>query len=281
MLKFAWENSGHFEGEREGQLVTATIPDDIAPADLTNELAEKLITQKSQGPQSLGIDPESGLPIFLLIGPFGPYLQLGEMKDGEKPRRVSIPKTRDVSTVKLEDALEYMKLPKTLGPHPETGKVVKAGIGMYGPYVHHDKTYKSLDKTDDILQMTMERALELLAQARVRVPVAPLKELGAHPVDGDPVQIFEGKYGPYIKHGKTNATIPKDRELDSVTIEEAVRLLDERVAKGGGSTGRRGGKKVTKKAAAKKAAASAELVTPKKAAPKKKAAKKATKKSVT
>ncbi|ADG68026.1 DNA topoisomerase I [Planctopirus limnophila DSM 3776] len=269
-----------FEGERDGQPVTATIPDDIAPADLTNELAEKLITQKSQGPQSLGIDPESGLPIFLLIGPFGPYLQLGEMKDGEKPRRVSIPKTRDVSTVKLEDALEYMKLPKALGPHPETGKVVKAGIGMYGPYVHHDKTYKSLDKTDDILQMTMERALELLAQARVRVPVAPLKELGAHPVDGDPVQIFEGKYGPYIKHGKTNATIPKERELDSVTLEEAVRLLDERVAKGGGSTGRRGGKKVTKKAAAKKAAASAAMATPKKATAKKKAAKKATKKSV-
>jgi DNA topoisomerase-1 len=269
-----------FEGERDGQPVTATIPDDIAPADLSNELAEKLITQKSQGPQSLGIDPDSGLPIYLLIGPFGPYLQLGEMKDGVKPRRVSIPKTRDVATVQLADALDYLQLPKTLGPHPETGKVVKAGIGMYGPYVQHEKTYKSLDKTDDILQMTMERALELLSQAKVRVAVVPLKELGAHPVDGEPVQVFEGKYGPYVKHGKINATIPKDRELDSVSLEEAVQLLDERAAKGGG-TSRRGGKKATKKAATKKAVAPAAQAAPKKATTKKKAATKATKKSVT
>lgn len=247
----------YLETDLDGQPVTASLPRDIAPADITNELAEDLIKKKQAGPQSLGMDPDSGLPIYLLSGPFGPYLQLGEVKEGEpKPKRVSIPKNRDASTVTLEDALAYISLPRTIGNHPETGKVIKAGVGMYGPYVLHEKTYKSLGKDDDVLTVDLNRAVELLSQAKKKVEVAPLKDLGVHPEDGAPVGVYEGRYGAYVKHKKTNATIPKDREATSVTLEEALVWLAERAAKGtkkgrGGVT-KKAVKKVTKKVAKKK-----------------------------
>ena len=110
--------------------------------------------------------------------------------------------------------------------------MVTAGLGMYGPYVKHEKTYKSLDKTDDILTVTMERAIELLAQAKTKAVVVPLKELGPHPDDKEPVQIFDGRYGAYVKHGKVNATLPKGTDPQAFTIEEALPLLAERAARG-------------------------------------------------
>ncbi|MDP1798652.1 MAG: type I DNA topoisomerase [Planctomycetaceae bacterium] len=251
----------YLETEREGATVTASIPDNVTPAEITNELADKLIEQKQKGPQSLGMDSESGEPIFLLSGPFGPYLQLGEKKDdGTKPKRVSLPKTRDPATITIDDALAYIALPRHVGTHPVTGHVIKAGVGMYGPYVLHEKTYKSLGKEDDVLTVGIDRAVELLSQARVKVAVAPIKELGKHPADDEPVAIFDGRYGAYVKHGKTNATIPKDRDPQTVTLEEAIPWLEERAGKGGGK--KRGGftkksakkaaKKTTKKAAKKK-----------------------------
>jgi len=212
--------------------VTASIPNDVTPADVTSELAEDLIKKKQEGPQALGMDPDSGQPVYLRSGPFGYYIQLGEQTDETKPKRVSVPKTRDPQTLALDEALKYLHLPRTLGPHPSTGHIVKAGIGMYGPYVHHEKTYKSLDKTDDILTIEMNRAVELLSQAKVKPVLVPLKDLGKHPDDQESVQIFEGRYGPYVKHGKTNATIPKDRDPQSVELPEALTWLAERAAKG-------------------------------------------------
>jgi DNA topoisomerase-1 len=254
------------ETERDGQTVTASIPADIAPSDVSNELAEQLILQKQTGPQSLGVDPESQLQIFLLNGPFGPYLQVGEVREGEaKPRRVSIPKTRDLTTLNLDDCLSYLALPRTLGSHPETGKVVKAGIGMYGPYVLHEKTYKSLGKEDDVLSIEMPRAVELLSQAKKKVEIVPLKDLGKHPADDQPVGVFEGRYGAYVKHGKVNATIPKDKDPTQMTLEEAIPLLEERAAKGGGK-----GKASRRKTVGVKAASSSAAPKKKKAAAKKK-----------
>lgn len=240
----------YLEMQKNGEAVTASIPRDLSPGDITNELAEKLIEQKQAGPQSLGVDPDSGQSVYLLSGPFGPYLQLGEVKEGEaKPKRVSLPKNRDPQTLTLADAVNYMSLPRTVGVHPETAKVIKAGIGMYGPYVLHEKTYKSLGKEDDVLSIGLDRAVELLSQARVKAVIAPLKDLGKHPDDDQPVGVFEGRYGAYVKHGKTNATIPKDREATSVTLEEALEWLAERATKSPKKAGRttKAAKKVVKK----------------------------------
>ncbi len=246
----------YFEAQHDGNPVTASIPDDVAPGDLSDELANKLIEQKQRGPQSLGMEPETGLPIYLLVGPFGPYLQLGEVKEGEpKPRRVGIPKNKDLSAITLDDALNYLHLPRTVGQHPQTGHVIKAGIGRFGPYVLHEKVYKSLGKEDDILTIGLDRAVELLSQARVKAAATPLRELGAHPKDKEPVNVYEGKYGPYVKHGKVNATIPKDKDPTQITLEEAVDWLAEREAKGGGkSKSRRGSTRTAKAAPAKKKA---------------------------
>ncbi|MFO0917849.1 MAG: type I DNA topoisomerase [Planctomycetaceae bacterium] len=241
----------YFEAQKDGEPVTASIPDDVAPGDLSEEMAAKLIEQKQRGPQSLGMDPDSGLPIYLLVGPFGPYLQLGEVKEGEaKPKRVGIPKNKDLATVTLSEALAYMSLPRTLGQHPVTGHVVKAGIGRFGPYVLHEKTYASLGKEDDILSVNLDRGVELLSQKKTKAAAIPLRELGEHPKDKEPVQVFEGRYGPYVKHGKVNATIPKDKDPAAITLEEAIDWLAERAAKGGGKS-KRGGRAPSKRATKK------------------------------
>jgi DNA topoisomerase-1 len=246
---FIQEESG------DGEKISVSLPNDIAPADVTAELAEELIERKKMGPQSLGMHPDENLPIFVLIGPFGPYLQLGEVvEDGPKPKRVSIPKGVDPRSVDLDLALKYLDLPRRLGQHPTTGLVVNAGIGRFGPYVTSNKVFKSLGKDHDVLTVDLETAVELLATAKPRGPVPPLKELGKHPDDGESVGIYEGRYGMYVKHGKTNATIPKEREIDSVTLEEALEWI---AARAGRTTTKKKAtrKKTTKKTAAKKATA--------------------------
>jgi DNA topoisomerase-1 len=200
--------------------------------------------------------PEAGLPVYSMIGPFGPYVQLGEAgEDGKKPKRMTIPKTIDPQHITLETALGLLSLPRTLGSHPETGKPVKASIGRFGPYVVHEdtaKVYKSLPREMDVLQVDLPAALELLKQARARRGATPLRELGAHPADGQPVQLFEGKYGPYVKHGKVNATVPKETPIDQVTLAQAVALIEERAARGGVAP-RRAARRSAPKKAAKKA----------------------------
>jgi DNA topoisomerase-1 len=203
----------------------------------------------------------------VMIGPFGPYLQLGEVvEDGPKPKRVSIPKTVDPKDVDLDLALKYLALPRRLGHHPTTNLVVNAGIGRFGPYVTSNKVFKSLGKDHDVLTVDLDTAVALLATAKPRGPAPPLKELGKHPDDGEAVGIYEGRYGMYVKHGKVNATIPKEREIDSVTLEDALEWIAARAGKVASK------KKATRKKATKKKA------TKKKASKKKAAKKKASKK---
>ncbi len=256
----------------EGEVtLTAPLPEDVSPDDINNEMADKLFEAKARGPEALGMHPDEGVPVFSLTGRFGPYVQLGEVSDeNPKPKRSSIPKGTDPASVTLDLALKLLSMPRNLGPHPEDGKPVNAGIGRFGPYVEHNRKFKSLQKTDDVLTIGLERGLELLAMARVKAGAEPIRDLGKHPEDDEPVGIYDGKYGHYVKHGSVNATIPKGSDVATFTLEEAIPLLAERAAAGGGK------KPTRKKAAAKKTTKSAT----KKAASKKKAVKKTAAKKV-
>jgi DNA topoisomerase-1 len=238
------------ETETDGETFTASLPEGIAPADLTAEQVSQLVRAKAEGPDVLGDDPVTGKPILMLQGRFGPYVQLGEAEEGSKgkPKRASLPKGMNPADVKLDFALQLLSLPRTLGNHPETGKEIQANAGRFGPYVVHDGDFRSLAKTDDVYTVDLARAMELISQPKggrgQRAAIEPIRSLGAHPKDGEPVNLFEGRYGPYVKHGAVNASIPKGTGPDEVTLEQAVTLLAEREAagppakKGGRRTGR-------------------------------------------
>jgi DNA topoisomerase-1 len=164
------------------------------------------------------------MPVLVKKGPYGPYVQLGEDDQKGKPKRTSIPDDIDPSELTLDMALFLLNLPLELGEHPETGNPVLVGIGQYGPYVKHRDLYASLKKKDDIFRMDVDRALELLRAKKRRKK--PLRTLGKHPKSGKPVEVRDGRYGPYVKHGKTNASLPKGTGPDSVTMEKALKLLE-------------------------------------------------------
>ncbi len=215
----------------------------------------------------LGAHPETHQPVLLLRGPYGHYVQLGEVIEGEKtkPKRVSWPKELPLEQADLAAALKLLSLPRELGAHPETGKKIIVNIGRFGPYIGHDGKFKSIPRSDSIFDIGLERAVELLAQARDSSTV--LRVLGDHPDDKASVEICSGRYGPYARHGKVNATLPKDISPDAITLEEALELIAAKAAKGG-----------TRKAGAtrKKPAAKAKAAKPK-AAPKKAATRKTAK----
>jgi DNA topoisomerase-1 len=217
--------AGSKDGEDESK---ASIPEDIAPADLSQQAVEEILAHQERGPQSLGKDPKTGLDIFVLLGRFGPYVQLGETPEDKKikPRRASIPKGKEVSSVTLQDALHYLSLPRDLGKHPETGEIIVANIGRFGPYVVHQKDFRSLKKDDNVYTVSLERALELLSQPKKgRGGATMLKELGKHPDDGKAIEIYDGRYGPYVKHGRTNVSLPKDKDPQGLTLQEALDLI--------------------------------------------------------
>ena len=217
----------------------------------------------------LGQDAQ-GNEISLRAGRFGPYVQRGEATaEQPKPDRASLPKGWSPDSLTLERALALLSLPRLVGPHPADGQPVEAGIGRFGPYVKHGPVYANIPEVDEVFTIGMNRAVEVLAQkaqrgGRSSAPTAPLRSLGAHP-DGGEVQVMPGKYGPYVKWEKVNATLPKGVEPEAVTLEEALALIAEKAGKSGGK----------KKAAPKKAAAKATT----KAAPKKAAAKTAASKA--
>jgi len=214
--------------EKDGVEIRASLPEEIPPADLSAEHIATLIKQKQEGPTPLGIHQETGLPIYVLTGRFGPYVQLGEVTpDNPKPKRASLPKGLKPEQVTVDVATQLLSLPRLLGSHPQTGKPIQAGLGRFGPYVVCDGDFRSLTGSDDLFSITLERALELLSQPKTRGRQAakPIKDLGSHPVDQAPIQIFSGRYGPYVKHGDLNATIPKDRDPETLTLEEALSLL--------------------------------------------------------
>jgi DNA topoisomerase-1 len=182
----------------------------------------------------LGTDPASGLEVTLRVGRFGPYVQLGENGE-EKPKRASIPKGTDPESLELDAALALLSLPREIGLHPETGKPILAGFGRFGPYVQHDGKYASLGAPTEVFEVGINRAVSLLAEkaaGRVRRGASVIKALGEHPELGGKIEVLSGRYGPYVKHGKVNATIPKDRDPEQVTLAEAVELIAERSAKG-------------------------------------------------
>ncbi len=189
------------------------------------------------GDRELGIDPETGNPVWLKAGRFGPYVESA----GEgKPKRASLPKGWPPESVDLEKALRLLRLPREVGPHPEDGKMILAGIGRYGPYVQHDGTYANLPNADEVFDVGLNRAVAVLAEKRAgggrpqRGAGTALKELGAHPADGQPVRVLSGRYGPYVKHGAVNANVPKGADPAELTMDEAVALLAAREGKAGG-----------------------------------------------
>jgi DNA topoisomerase I len=216
----------------------------------------------------LGVDPETGEKVTRRLGRFGPYLQLGEAVEGEKPRRSSIPKGFDPGTLDLETALRFLSLPREVGIHPETNKPIVANFGRFGPYVLHDGTYANLDAADEVFTIGINRAVDILAQKKAKGFSRPkpgaLKDLGPHPEGGGNIQVMSGRYGAYVKFGKVNATLPKDIEPQAITLDEAIALIAARAGKEPVKKKSPAKKPVAKKAAAKKA-------------PAKKAAKKATK----
>ena len=220
----------------DGDPLRVSIPEDIAPADLTAEKAAELLADREKADSPIGVDPDTGLPVYVKTGRFGPFVQLGEqIEDGEKPKRASLTKGMSTDEVTLDAALRLLSLPRDLGAHPEGGEPVRAGIGRYGPYVVHDGDFRSLEKTDDVYAVTLDRALELLSQpkgGRRRAGAKPLRELGDHPHDGQPVLLLDGRYGPYVKYGKLNASLPKDMSPDDITLDQALEMLAARAARG-------------------------------------------------
>jgi DNA topoisomerase I len=186
------------------------------------------------GTRKLGEDPQTGLDVTLRSGRFGPYLQLGEAVDGEKPRRAGLPKGTAPDEVDLDRALALLSLPREVGRHPEDGEPIRAGIGRFGPYVQHGKTYANLDSPDEVFTVGLNRAVTLIAEKRAkgsrgrRFGADPGRPLGNHPTKGGPVVAKKGRYGPYVSHEGVNATLPADKTPETVTLEEAVALIDAR-----------------------------------------------------
>jgi DNA topoisomerase-1 len=203
------------------------------------------------GPEVLGAHPETGQPVFRKSGRFGPYVETGE---GSEAKRASIPK--DAGELDLDLAVRLLSLPRTIGPHPETGQPITASIGRYGPYLAHDGKYARLASTAEVFETGMNAAVSKLADAagakagRGRGSREPLKALGPHPRTEAEIRLMEGRFGPYVTDGTTNATLPKSLSPDQLTLEEAAQLIDERAAKGPPAKGR--GRRAGKKPAQKK-----------------------------
>jgi DNA topoisomerase-1 len=225
----------YLEVPQGDEILTASIPADLTPADLNPEQVETLLRQKTAGPDKIGLHPDTGEPIYLLVGSYGPYVQLGDVSDDNpKPKRASLPKGVKPEDVTLEQAVGLLALPRLLGTHPLTGGKIKASLGRFGPYVVQEegkeKEYRSLKASDDVLTITLDRALALLAEPKKTRSTRgstkpPLKELGKHPDDGELVGLYEGPYGVYIKHGKTNAKIPEGETAETLTLEQALVAL--------------------------------------------------------
>ena len=187
--------------------------------------------QVGSDPIIIGVDGETGKEIMLMNGPYGPYLQLGVAIEGEKkkPKRVSVPKEISLADMSLETAQMVLSLPRDLGLHPETGKKIVANIGRFGPYVNHDAKFKSIPKTESVFEIDLAGAVALLAAAHSGP--APLADLGPHPSGEGRIEVFAGRYGPYVQHAKVRATLPKSIEPEALTLDEALTLLAEKAAK--------------------------------------------------
>jgi DNA topoisomerase-1 len=265
----------------------ASIPDDVAPDELTVARALELLAAPG-GDEPIGSDPATGLPVYVKTGRFGPYVQLGDadtLPEGEKPRMASLFKSMSPDTVTIDDAQVLLSLPRLVGVDPNTGEEISALNGRYGPYVKRGAETRSLESEEQILTIGLAEAVERLAAPKYgpgsrRSAPSTLRELGDDPASGKPIVMREGRYGPYVTDGETNASLRKGDDVDDLTLERALELLAERRARGPAKP-RRGAKKkaATKKATAKKATAKNAAAAANKTAAKKQtpAKKKATK----
>ena len=231
--------------------IHATIPDDVAPADLTSETIQDLLIASEKGPQSIGKDPVTKMDIFCLSGRFGPYVQLGQVTEEEpKPRRASVTKGMDPKTITLEQALKLLSLPRDLGMHPEKNKPVLTNMGRFGPYVMCDGDFRSLKKEDDVYTVTFDRAMELLKEEKKsRRGAQALREVGKladSKGTEEKIELMDGKFGIYLKWGKVNATLPEGTDHEKLTLEQAIEIVKARAEVVGESGGKKGGKKPAK-----------------------------------
>ena len=196
----------------------------------------------------LGIDPTTNLPIYLRNGPYGPYVQIGD-PETKRPKRASLPKGTDASQLDLQAAIGLLALPRDIEPHPETGDMIQAGIGRYGPYLKYQGHYTSLPSEDDVLTVGINRAVDLLAESAKKAG----RLLGEHPTGGQ-VHVKAGRFGPYVEHNKLRATLGKAHDMAGIKLETALELLADKLAKGGASKKAAAKKAATKKTSAKKPA---------------------------
>jgi DNA topoisomerase-1 len=264
----------------------AAVPDEIAPDELTLEKARELLESQVDGDRELGTDPDTGHEVVVRSGRFGPYVTEvlpDDAPKSAKPRSASLFKSMDPATVALEDALRLLSLPRLVGVDPESNEEITAQNGRYGPYLKKGTDSRSIETEDQIFDITLEQALAIYAQPKTRgrrAAAAPLRELGPDPESGSPIVVKDGRFGPYVTDGTTNATLRKGDEVAEVTLERAAQLLaDKRAA---GPAKRTAKKSAPKKATAKKTTAkksAAKKTTAKKSATKKPAAKKTAKKA--
>ncbi|MCB9095038.1 MAG: type I DNA topoisomerase [Halobacteriovoraceae bacterium] len=217
----------------KGDEVHASIPEEIAPADLKAEDIDELIELSKKGPEPLGKDPATGEDIYCLIGRYGAYLQLGEKTDDNpKPKRASLSAPWNPKNITLEAAIKLLELPRDLGVHPETGKEIKANVGRFGPYVMHDGDFRSLKKDDNVYTITLKRALEILDEPKVSSRGAKIyKEFDRHPDTNKKIAIYDGKYGLFIKYGTKNIGIPealrKSEIIDKWKLKDVVEVINK------------------------------------------------------
>jgi DNA topoisomerase I len=219
---------------------TASIPDEFPPADLTIDRALELLKLKADGPRVLGVDPQTRQQVYVLHGRFGAYVQLGETPDksdkgAAKPKRASLTGGMSESSVTLEDALRLLSLPREIGRHPDDGEPIVANFGRFGPYVKHGDEFRSLESDDQVFGIDLDAAVELLRQPkksrrRQSATRTVLRDLGPHPQSNAPMKLLEGRYGPYVTDGTTNASLPKGTDPAALTVAEAVALLEARAA---------------------------------------------------
>jgi len=243
-------------GEDEDTKQTASIPEDLPLDELTVERAIEFLEAPSDD-RTLGEDPESGLIVFAKAGRFGPYVQLGE-RDADskaKPKTASLFKTMSPESVTLDEALRLLTQPRTVGEHPENGKPITAQNGRYGPYVKWEKETRSLDAEEEIFTIDLDGAVALLSQPKKRSgrkAAAPLKEFGEDPNTGKPIVLKNGRFGPYVTDGETNASLRVADSVDTITADRAIELLAERRAKGPAPKRKKAAKKKPKKKSRKK-----------------------------
>ena len=241
------------QGERK-----ASLPEDLPPDELTLESALELLKKAETGDEPLGICPDTHKPVFVKSGRFGPYVQLGLADEGKKPKNAGLLKGMSVEDITLEVALKLLSLPRLVGEHPDSKEVIEAFNGRYGPYIKCGSETRSLPDDVSPLDVQLEQSLFLLSQPKRRgrsAPKEPIKTFESSPITEQPIRLLEGRYGPYVTDGETNASLPKGTETETVTFEQALQLLAERAAKGPSRKKKKTKKKATKKKATKKKAA--------------------------